>query len=267
MSASVSLTQSATLKALRSFLLGVLPAGVQVVRGQDNRVPEPLVDNFVVMTPIRRERLATNVDSYEDAYFTGSIAGGILTVTSLAYGQIVNGRTLFGVNVAANTTIGSQITGAPSGGIGTYNVSPSQTVSSQPMAAGITSLIQETKVTVQLDVHGPASADNAQIISTIFRDEYGITMFDPETSGVTPLYTDDPRQIPFTNEEQQVENRWIVEAVMQVNPVVTLPLQFADILAIGLINVESVYPALGTYDLTTESGQIITTESGQNITT
>lgn len=57
---------SDTIAALRAFLLSVLPAGVEVVRAQDNRVPQPLAADFVVMTIIGRGRLATNTVTYSD---------------------------------------------------------------------------------------------------------------------------------------------------------------------------------------------------------
>lgn len=60
MSVTLSLTEDQTLQALRAFLLFCLPTGVEVVRGQDNLVAMPAGPDFVVMTPILRERLATN---------------------------------------------------------------------------------------------------------------------------------------------------------------------------------------------------------------
>ena len=53
-------TQSNILSALRSFLLEVLPDGVDVVSGQPNRVPEPVGAEFVVMSPPNFKRLRTN---------------------------------------------------------------------------------------------------------------------------------------------------------------------------------------------------------------
>ena len=162
MSVALSFTESQTFAALRSFLLSILPAGIEVVRGQDNRVPEPEGSDFVVMTPILRERLETNVDTYSDTAFIGSISGATLTVTSVSLGAIAAGAQLLGNNLAGNTVVTALGTGA--GGIGTYTVSPSQAVASQVIAAGTQMLLQPTKVTIQLDVHGPNSGDNTQII-------------------------------------------------------------------------------------------------------
>jgi hypothetical protein len=241
MSAILSLTEVQTLTTLRSFLLSVLPSGVEVVRGQDNRVPEPAGTNYVMMTPLMRERLETNVDAYSDVAFTGSIAAATLTVTAVSLGAIAVGAQLLGNNLAANTVVTALGTGT--GGIGTYTVSPSQTVASQIMAAGTQALLQPTKVTVQLDVHGPASADNVQIITTLFRDEYAVDQFTTSNFDVTPLYAGEPHQIPFLNAEQQIEERWTVDVVMQANPIITVPQQFASQLEAILTDVQAQYPA------------------------
>lgn len=228
MNIQISITQSQTLAAVRAFLLGALPAGIEVVRGQDNRVPEPTGPDFVVMTPTLRGRLSTNVDEYDDAAFTGLIDGTILTVSDVQIGQIVVGRTLFGVDVTPGTTITALGTGT--GGVGTYTITPTQTVSEQTMAAGMKSLQQSTEVTIQLDVHGPASAENAAVITTLFRDDYAAQAM--ADTGVAPLYAADAHQLPFSNGEQQVEQRWVVDLVLQVKPTLNVPQQFAEALEI-----------------------------------
>lgn len=67
--------------------------------------------------------------------FTGSIAGGVLTITAVGSGVAVVGGILSGTNVLTGTQITSQITpllaGETLGGVGRYNVSlPQQTVAS-----------------------------------------------------------------------------------------------------------------------------------------
>lgn len=57
---TLNLTESQALTVVRSFLLSILPTTVEVFRGQDNRVPEPQGMDFIVLTPIGRERLALN---------------------------------------------------------------------------------------------------------------------------------------------------------------------------------------------------------------
>ena len=232
--ATLSLTEDQTFTALRAFLLGVLASAVEIVRGQDNRVAEPVGADFVVMWPLLRERISTNVNSYIDAVFTGSIAGNILTITAVAQGSLSAGSIIYGVGLAANTIILAQTSGTP-GGIGTYSIAPSpQTISSETIAAGVMATLQPVKFTAQVDVHGPLSADNAHIITTLFRDDYGVQLFAASGYDVTPLYCGEPKQIPYLNGEQQIEERWTIEAVMQFNPLVTTPQQFASALAVAL---------------------------------
>ncbi len=178
---TLSLTEVQTLTALRGFILGVLTtAGSEVIRGQDNRVPEPKEGDFVVMTPIMRERLEMNTDIF---------------------------------------------------------VQPQGTVS-----IGSISFANPTKVTVQLDVHGTHSADNVHVLATLFRDDYGYQLLQGSGFDVSPLYMSEPRQSPFINGEQQVEERWSVDAVLQCNPILTLPQQSAISLVVGLIDIDVVYP-------------------------
>jgi microcystin-dependent protein len=62
--------------------------------------------------------------------FTGSISGNTLTVTATTGGPIVVGAVLSGGSIAPTTTITANLTGGFSGGVGTYSVSISQTLSS-----------------------------------------------------------------------------------------------------------------------------------------
>jgi hypothetical protein len=157
--------------ALRAFLLSVLPVGWEVIRAQDNRVPAPIGPNYVVMTPTLRERLATNIDTFTDAF---------------------------------------------------------------PLLPQQRSALQPVQVTTQLDVHGPAGADAVHLITTLFRDYYCADLFTELLAGsgftAAPLYCGQPHQMPFTNDQQQAENRWILDAVMQVNPVVIVDQAFASTL-------------------------------------
>lgn len=260
MSAGLSLTQSQALTDLRALLLNYLDPAVEVVLAQDNRVPEPSVPDFVVMTPLRRDRLATNIDTYQDCAFIGFINATVLTVSQMILGKIIPGATLFGKYNPPNSKIVSQQSGTP-GGAGVYTVSPSQQTPSSAigqfviglspigepasgviMACGGASLMQQTMFTVQLDVHGPLSADNAQIISTIFRDPTAYDFLAALGHDVAPLYADDPRQMPYLNEAQQIEWRWVIEAAVQINPLVLIPQQYADTVTVTLISVDEHFP-------------------------
>jgi len=235
-----SVTEAQVATALRAFLLGVLPAGTEVIQAQVNRVPEPRTANFVVVTMLRRVRLRTNVDADADVRFMGSIAGATMTVTAVTFGALSVGATVFGAGVAGGTTITALGTGT--GDTGTYAVSPSQTVASEVLSCGAKTLEQGTEFAYQLDVHGPASADNAQVISTLFRDSYATEAFANQSPSVAvPLHADDPRQMPFQNDQQQWEDRFVVEAMLQSNPVVSVGQQYADEVEVDVVSVDATF--------------------------
>lgn len=241
MSASISQTESQELTVLRAFLIEILPASVVVIRAGINRVPEPIGTDFVVMTPIMRPPLSTNVETSTEIPMTASIAGTLMTVTALVGPPaIAKGMAVSGAGVAVASVITTLGTGT--GGIGTYTVKPSQTVASGSIFAGTKAILRPTEYTVQLDVHGPASADNAQIISTLLRDNYACDFFTASSIDMQTLYASGPRQLFFNNGEQQYEERWIVDSCMQINPVVSVAQQFAGTVDLGLINVDVTYP-------------------------
>ena len=177
---AIDFTQSAALVALRTgFLLPILPTGVEVVQAQDNRVPPPKGTNFVVMTPLFRERLSTNVDTYLDGY---------------------------------------------------------------PSAPSVKNALQPTKLTVQIDVIGSDSPDHAQRIATLWRDEYATDALKAKNVRIQPLYCEDPKQIPWTSGEQQVDQRWEIDLHMQVNATVTVAQEFADKLSATPVEIDAAYP-------------------------
>lgn len=67
------------------------------------------------------------------ASFTASISATTMTVSAISAGVITVGDTLSGTGVAADTTVTAL--GSGTGGIGTYTVSASQTVSSEAMTS------------------------------------------------------------------------------------------------------------------------------------
>lgn len=242
---TVDVTSDQVLRDLRAFLINSLPniGADNVIQGQINRVPEPEDIDFIVMTPVFRTRLALNIDTFVDVQFVGSIAGKVLTVTSIAFGTIEIGAVLLGAAVRPFTGIQAQTAGVP-GSTGTYLLSISQSIPvEQKMAAGLESLLQKTRVDIQLDFHGDNAEDYAQIVSTLLRDDRGVTFFAGLGHGISPLYTTDPHQTPFINEQQQYEYRWTMEAHLQINPVVQLSQEFADTLNIGIVDVDATYPA------------------------
>jgi hypothetical protein len=112
------------------------------------------------------------------------------------------------------------------------------------VAYGGKAMLQPTQVTIQLDVHGSSSGDNAQVISTTFRDAYAFDQFAASGLDIRPLYTSDPHQIPFVNSEQQYEERWVIDVHMQANPTVIVTMQAASALVVGIIDVDAAYPPI-----------------------
>ncbi len=185
MSGSINITEADVFTIIRAFMVayipgaGATPPTVEFVRGLQNRVAEPTSSDFVVITPLSRVRLATNLESYNDQVTTG------------------------------------------------YKLST-----------------QPTQWNVQLDFHGPNGADNSQLFVTLWRDDVGVSFFDNYTAPIDaePLYCEDPRQLAFVNGEQQFEERWTVDAALQVNPIVTTDQQFAASLSATIIDVDVAYP-------------------------
>jgi hypothetical protein len=212
----------------------VLASGVEVIQAQDNRVPEPLCSDYLTMTPLRRPRMSTNVDDDEDVTFTGSIDAGTLTVTKVAGGDILIGSRVWGPGVADGTVIVAPLTG--SGGLGTYAVVPAQEVESVSMAAGRRLATESVQMAIQVDVYGPNSGNFAQMVSAMFRDGYAVDQFAAISPAISPLYADDPRQLAFSDGEQQYENRWSIDVELQIDQTITVPQQFADTLKVSVVN-------------------------------
>lgn len=253
--ATISYTESAAFTALGSFITQVtgLVSG-QVIQGQGNLTPEPPLPDFVIMTPLRQERLSTNAVSYFDNVITGSITGTVLTITTapqLAGSGLQPGMLLIDgvwptMNIAPNTTIIEQTGGTP-GGVGTYTVSVSQTLALETLYAGLETDFAAAKWTVQLDIHGPNSGNNTRIIETLFRSEYGVDFFDAASSwNCEPLYCDEARQIGFVNGESQWEERYVMDACMQINPIIGVPAQFFDTVEVQTIEAYPIYVEGGT---------------------
>ena len=233
MNPQLDLFESDAFTVLRSFLLSCVP-NIEVVRGQDNRVPEPLGTDFITMIPVLRERIHNNLHDYVDSVCVGSIAGTTLTITQTLSGSLFVGCEIFGVDVLPNTIITASLGG------GVYTVSQAQTVSSRTIAGGIKTMLNPIKMTVQCDIHGSNSCDNAHIITTAFRDVYASDKFAESNKHVYPLFSTDPKQLPFNNEQQQTENRWVVDFTIQVNPVITISQRFFDNLTTTAINAQKV---------------------------
>lgn len=111
---------------------------------------------------------------------TGSIAGNVLTVTAVGSGIVVNGATITGSGVTASTTIGNQLTGT-TGGIGTYSVNNSQTVTSTTIS-GTYGLLTVSAVTSGAFVVGLTVTGTSVAATTI------ITQLGSGTGGTGTYY-------------------------------------------------------------------------------
>lgn len=100
-------------------------------------------------------------------------------------------------------------------------------------------LEQAIRLRVQIDCYGSSSSNWSDILSTILRDEVGCVALAPTCQ---PLFCSDPFIAPLVDSEDQYEERWTFEAMIQYNPVVSTPMQFADTLTANLINVDERYP-------------------------
>ena len=90
---------------------------------------------------------------------------------------------------------------------------------------------QSTQYAVAVEVHGDSSGDTSQVITTVFRSDYGVTLF---PSNVTPLYCEDPQQLAFLDAEAQTENRWQFNMFLQITPAVSTPQQYANTLGVKI---------------------------------
>jgi hypothetical protein len=130
-----------------------------------------------------------------------------------------------------------------------------QTVDANPSGSGNPSgtlaVGTPTQETVQLDVHGPqepiagqpSAQSLARTIESLFRDEWGANQFAASGFPVAPLYCDEARQLPWSGDEQQVEQRWQMDLQLQMNYTVTTTQDFyVPPVKVGIINVDVVYP-------------------------
>lgn len=233
-----SISEKQVFAALRTFILSLVPAGGIVIRAQDNRVPEPAGSNFITMTPILRERLEWNTVAYVDTQTisfatltTPAPGASISNVAGTAHGTV---QSVSGLDVVLVLSPGYYFAvGDVVTGVGTIT----------SVAYGGKSMTQPTKMTIQLDVHGPASADNSQVIGTAFRDQYAVDSLAASGSAIAPLYAGEPHQMPYLNGEQQIEERWAVDIVLQANIVITLPVQLGTAATVIANNMDVAFPA------------------------
>jgi hypothetical protein len=101
---------------------------------------------------------------------------------------------------------------------------------------------RSTQLSVQIDCYGVSAMDNANMLSMMLRSDYACQSFAASGLDMQPLYANDAHQLAFVSGEEQWIERWTFDAVLQINPVVSVPQDFADSLEVGLIDVDVVYP-------------------------
>lgn len=102
-----------------------------------------------------------------------------------------------------------------------------------PIANEAQGTTRPSELTVQVDVYGPASAEQAATLSILLRDNYACEYFAERNPAVAPLFASDARQLPLVNGEDQYEDRWTFEAVLQFNPSIVVPQQSANTLSVN----------------------------------
>lgn len=111
----------------------------------------------------------------------------------------------------------------------------STTVRDYDVPGGKQNMTLSTALHFQLDVYGPLSANNAQAIVATFRSLWGADQF--KASGLSPLYCEDPAQMPLLAGEQQWIQRWTIGCALHGNIAVSVTQQFADTLITGLTEI------------------------------
>lgn len=109
---------------------------------------------------------------------------------------------------------------------------------------------QGTQLEVQIDCFGASAPEWGVALSTLLRDDVGcVALAGTDGDGnplvpptCQPLYVDEVPFVPLDDSEEQYEQRWIVRAILQYNPVTTPPQQFATAASVTVINVDEAYP-------------------------
>ncbi len=106
--------------------------------------------------------------------------------------------------------------------------------------AGTRGVKQAVQYSMQIDCYGPDASDYATTLTTMFRDPYACGLM--ASYGCQPLYAEDPTQSALINGEENYEQRYMFNAVLQFNPVVTVSQEFAEHLDPTFVNVNTFYP-------------------------
>jgi hypothetical protein len=114
-------------------------------------------------------------------------------------------------------------------------------ISNIPLSTNVTTLTgannsikRASQFTIQIDCYGSGAGDRATAITMLLRSDYAFGA----ASGldIQQLYAGDSRQIPIVDGEGQYAERWSFDAVLQFNPVLTIPQDSAIVLRVDSIN-------------------------------
>jgi hypothetical protein len=94
----------------------------------------------------------------------------------------------------------------------------------------------DTELRVQLDCYGSDANMWKDILAQVLRSPYGCDNLAPLLS---PLYASDPIRMDLVNGEEQYEQRWMLEAVLQYNPVVSVPQDYFNEVDVSLVDVDA----------------------------
>ncbi|AIK89334.1 hypothetical protein Q7267_08640 [Glaesserella parasuis] len=97
-----------------------------------------------------------------------------------------------------------------------YEQSLSTNVHSYDVENALASVMQSVEVQMQIDFYGETSGQMARIFCNLWRDYHACDRLEK----CQPLYCDEPRYLPFTNEASEYEERYTVTARLAYNPVV-----------------------------------------------
>jgi hypothetical protein len=116
-------------------------------------------------------------------------------------------------------------------------------ISNIPLSTNVTTLTgannsikRASQFTIQIDCYGAGAGDRATAITTLLRSAYACDQFTASGFDIQPLYAGDARQMPLVDGEGQYAERWSFDAVLQFNPVLTIPQDSAIVLRVDSIN-------------------------------
>lgn len=104
------------------------------------------------------------------------------------------------------------------------------------------SVMRAEQMRFQIDCYGEGARDLAEILNTLFRDQYACDQFSASGLNIAPLYAGDIMQMPFVNDADQYEERYTFEIFLQVNSIIITAQQSCNMLGINILSVDANFP-------------------------